>query len=68
MSQHGSNLNNPALTTALFAIMVQRLGGSVVIRQEDFDKIAGLRMVEEGDFDGLGSISFQLMGPKNAQS
>lgn len=54
-----SNLNNPRLTTILFAIMVKRLGGTVEITQADIDAIAYNRLEEEGREDG--SIAFRLI-------
>lgn len=53
-----SNLNNPYLTTILFAIMVKRLGGRVEITQADIDDIADNRLMEDGREDG--SIEFKL--------
>lgn len=53
-----SNLNNPNLTTILFAIMVKRLGGRVEITQADIDDIAYNRLLEDGREDG--SIEFRL--------
>ena len=53
-----SNLNNPLLTTILFAIMVKRLGGQVLITQSDIDDIAYSKMFEEGFSDG--SLKFFL--------
>lgn len=54
-----SNLNNPQLTTILFAIMVKRLGGSVRITQSDIDDVAFNRLQEEGFEDG--SLEFRLL-------
>ena len=53
-----SNLNNPRMTTALFAILVKRLGGEVEIKQEDFDDVSYDLLEEEGFEDG--SIKFRL--------
>lgn len=54
-----SNLNNPALTTILFAILVKRLGGKVEITQADVDDIAYNRLEEESFSDG--SLQFTLI-------
>lgn len=54
-----SNLNNPELTTILFAILVKRLGGRVEITQADIDDIAYNRLEEEGKQDG--SLEFRLI-------
>ena len=53
-----SNLNNPHLTTILFAILVKRLGGKALITQADIDDIAYNRLMEEGFPDG--SLEFRL--------
>jgi hypothetical protein len=57
-----SNLNNPRLTTILFAILVQRLGGHVEITQADIDAVAYSRLMEEGKKDG--SLEFRLLQQK----
>lgn len=54
-----SHLNNPILTTLLFAIMVKRLGGTVEITQADIDAIAYNRLEEDSREDG--SIAFRLI-------
>lgn len=51
-----SNFNQPGLTTILFAVMVKRLGGSVVITQADIDQVAYCQLIEDGMADG--SIEF----------
>lgn len=59
-----SNLNNPALTTILFAILVKRLGGKAEITQFDIDDIAYNRLEEEGRDDG--SLEFRLVERQRA--
>lgn len=59
MMDSNSNLNNPKLTTILFAILVKRLGGKAVITQADIDDIAYNRLEEEGRVDG--SLEFRLI-------
>lgn len=59
-----SNLNNPKLTTILFAILVRRLGGRVGITQADIDDIAYNRMEEEAKADG--SLEFRLVERRRA--
>jgi len=59
-----SNLNNPRLTTILFAILVKRLGGKTEITQADIDDIAFNRLEEEGREDG--SLEFRLVERKRA--
>ncbi len=54
-----SNLNNPQLTTLLFAILVKRLGGKALITQGDIDAVAYNRLEEEGRADG--SLEFRLV-------
>jgi len=54
-----SNLNNPKLTTILFAILVKRLGGKAEITQADLDDIAFNQLEEEGKADG--SLEFRLV-------
>lgn len=54
-----SNLNNPRLTTILFAILVKRLGGTVEITQADIDAVAYTRMEEQGHEDGR--LEFRLI-------
>ena len=54
-----SILNNPELALILFAVMVKRLGGTVLITQADIDEVAYNRMEEEGFGDG--SIEFRLV-------
>ena len=54
-----SRLNNPKLTTLLFAVLVKRLGGNVEIRQEDIDAVAYNRLKEDVETDG--SIGFRLI-------
>ena len=56
---HQSNLNNPNLTTILFAILVKRLGGTVRIEQSDIDEVAYNRLEEEGFIDGV--VEFRLI-------
>ena len=43
-----SNLNNPRLTTLLFACLVKKLGGHAEITQADIDAVAYNRLMEEG--------------------
>lgn len=57
-----SNLNNPELTTILFAILVKRLGGVVKIVQADIDDIAYNRLIEEGREDGSLEFRFAERG------
>jgi hypothetical protein len=57
-----SNLNNPELTTILFAILVKRLGGMAVITQADIDDIAFNKLEEEGREDG--TLEFRLLERK----
>ena len=59
-----SNLNNPNLTTILFAILVKRLGGRAEITQADIDDIAYNRLEEEGKEDG--SLEFRLIERQRA--
>lgn len=59
-----SNLNNPRLTTILFAILVKRLGGRAEITQADIDDIAYNRLEEEGKDDG--SLEFRLIERQRA--
>ena len=59
MTPRRSNLNNPSLTTALFAVLVKRLGGNVEICQADLDEIAFNSLEEEGREDG--SLRFTLL-------
>ena len=59
MSHPQSNLNDPALTTLLFAILVNRLGGKAVITQADIDEVAFNRLVEQGHEDG--TLEFTLV-------
>ncbi len=59
-----SNLNNPRLTTILFAILVKRLGGKAEITQADIDDIAFNRLEEEGRQDG--SLEFRLVERQRA--
>ena len=47
MTLPGSHLNNPRLTTILFSVLVQRLGGTVKITQADIDAIAYGKLWEE---------------------
>lgn len=54
-----SNLNNPKLTTILFAILVNKLGGKAEITQADIDAVAFSRLEEEGREDG--SLEFRLI-------
>jgi hypothetical protein len=54
-----SNLNDPKLTTLLFAILVKRLGGKVEIAQADIDDVAFNRLLEEGREDGI--LEFRLL-------
>ena len=54
-----SNLNDPKLTTILFAILVKRLGGKTTITQVDIDDIAYNALEEEGKDDG--SIEFRFI-------
>lgn len=44
-----SNLNNPVLTTILFAVLVKRLGGIVQITQADIDEVAYNRLDEDAN-------------------
>lgn len=59
-----STLNNPKLTTILFAILVKRLGGRAKITQADIDDIAYNRLEEEGKDDG--SLEFRLIERQRA--
>lgn len=59
-----SNLNNPVLTTILFAILVKRLGGRAGITQADIDDIAYNLLEEEGKEDG--SLEFRLIERQRA--
>ena len=59
-----SNLNDPRLTTILFAILVKRLGGRAEITQADIDDIAYNRLEEEGKSDG--SLEFRLVERQRA--
>lgn len=54
-----SNLNDPQLTTILFAVMVHKLGGKVEITQADIDLVAFNRLEEVGREDG--SLAFRLI-------
>jgi len=54
-----SALNDPDLTTILFAILVKRLGGDVTITQADIDDIAYGRLVETVELED-GTIQFVL--------
>ena len=54
-----SNLNDPALTTLLFAVLVKRLGGCVKITQADIDSVAYNRLEERGNEDD--SVEFRLV-------
>lgn len=47
-----SNLNDPHLTTLLFAIMVKQCGGIVTITQADIDVVAYGKLIEEGLANG----------------
>lgn len=59
-----SNLNDPMLTSLLFAILVKRLGGKVEIAQADIDDVAFNRLKEEGREDG--TLEFRLLERKAA--
>ena len=59
-----SNLNNPALTTLLFAVLVKRLGGKAEITQADIDDIAFNRLDEDVREDG--SLEFRLIERQRA--
>lgn len=54
-----SNLNDPELTTLLFAAIVRKLGGTVEITQADVDAVAYNRLKEVVREDG--SLAFQLI-------
>lgn len=54
-----SILNDPQLTTLLFAVLVKRLGGNTEIRQEDIDAVAYNWLEEDVETDG--SIGFRLV-------
>ena len=54
-----SNLNDPKLTTLLFAAMVHKLGGKVEITQADIDLVAFNRLEEVVRADG--SLAFRLI-------
>lgn len=54
-----SNLNDPRLTTLLFACLVKKLGGRALITQADIDEVAYNRLMEDGRADG--SLEFRLI-------
>lgn len=53
-----SHLHDPELTVLLFAVLVKRLGGKVLITQSDIDKVAYNRLEEKGHEDG--SLEFKF--------
>lgn len=59
-----SYLNDPQFTTLLFASLVKRSGGNVLISQSDIDEVAYCLLVEEGRSDG--TIEFRLIGRAHA--
>ena len=59
-----SNLNDPKLTTILFAILVKKVGGSITITQADIDDIAYQQLVERGNEDG--TLDFILIERKKS--
>lgn len=59
-----SNLNDPMLTSLLFAILVKRLGRKVEISQADIDDVAFNRLEEEVREDG--TLEFRLLERKAA--
>lgn len=55
---NGIVFENRQLNVIVMAVLVQKLGGSVVITQEDIDRIAFSRLLEDGMPDG--SIQLRL--------
>lgn len=54
-----SVLAHPELVTILFSVLVNRLGGTVVIAQADIDDVAFNRLNEEALEDGSIKFSFE---------